>query len=57
MCELKSHRWYGCYIRELNNGQLRIDRANVKADSKPKLDSFCTKRFNRKQVSDHHEEA
>jgi transposase len=34
VCELKSHRGYGRYIRELKNSELRIDRAKVKADAK-----------------------
>jgi len=34
VCELKSHRGYGRYIRELKNGELRIDRAKVKAEEK-----------------------
>ena len=34
VCALKSHRGYGRYVRELKNGKLRIDRAQVKADEK-----------------------
>ena len=34
ICTLKSHRTYGRYIRELKNGKLKIDRAQVRADEK-----------------------
>jgi len=34
VCDLKSHRLYGRYIRELKNGRLKIDRAQVRADAK-----------------------
>lgn len=34
VCAIKSHRGYGRYVRELKNGELRIDRAKVKAEEK-----------------------
>jgi len=34
VCELKSHRGYGRFIRELKNGELRIDKARVREDEK-----------------------
>jgi len=34
VCELKSHRGYGRYLRELKSGELRIDRVKVKEDAK-----------------------
>lgn len=34
VCALKSHRTLGRYVRELNSGELRIDRAKVRAEAK-----------------------
>jgi transposase len=34
VCALKSHRTMGRYVRELKSGQLRIDRASVRAEEK-----------------------
>lgn len=34
VCELKSHRTLGRYVRELKNGELRVDRAKVRAEEK-----------------------
>ncbi|HZJ10875.1 MAG TPA: hypothetical protein VFD39_14345, partial [Trueperaceae bacterium] len=34
VCDLKSHKAFGRYIRELKNGNLKLDKAKIEAEAK-----------------------
>ncbi len=34
VCELRAHKVYGCYVRELKSGKLKLDKAKSEAEAK-----------------------